>query len=571
MKMNMIAFKDLGTIVKDPGQFVGRKTEMNSLTEGIYHNQLIVGLPRIGKSSLAYQALLKASEQWKLIHSTPFVWIWFDVSQAKSTPKEFFKQLITKIHKKIEPYVFPIENKYFHVSIKGKIDTENICNYFEHIDTYNVRIVVCLDEFDVVRKYLKREHFGCLHAILSSCQNISFIITARRLLVNIEKEVCEDANPSTLHQLFNLTSLKPFNDKEVEDYWNRLEPFLNKQNIRLNEQYKKTAFWYSGHVPFFLDKFNDFFLRHINPNDFEAMMDGIFHDMITVLEQQDLLNPAIQIVCGPFYNCKIQSIEVLRRYGFIRMVSKSDKEELLGYSHGYSENNDNVYVCFSDYFTRRLDRIYKTRAPFWSEWEKALRLLRELLLEYIVQNAGTTWERDGTGPFQEDMKRFKQKDEEDGIPVSDCLLSYLQEKELLMIISVAWHVFEKVFGDYDRFMYKIDEILKVRNHHAHVNMSQISQRQAFLNRITQLCEEVSNMITTWNKEGDGNLEDDYLLPGYTDIVETDEKGFYHVGPYQIAKSLVKDKSLIGHQVTVTSAKFSFSNKGYLYFAKKISW
>ena len=253
--MNDIIFPDFGTYVKNPEQFVGRKAQLERLASAITKNWSIVGLPRMGKSSLAYQAILKAKKDWENTQTIPFVDVWFDVSTTH-TPKAFFNLLIRAIQDTIAVYGFQDLQAYFEAAIKGKLDTLNVESYFKHLDRHNIQVVICLDEFDKVREFLKQHHFGCLHSILSACSHIHFIITSRRFIKSIEKEVCQSRNPSTLYQLFSQITLKPFVQDEMEEYWNRLEPYLRRKNINFDAKYKDTAYWFSGHVPAFLDQFS---------------------------------------------------------------------------------------------------------------------------------------------------------------------------------------------------------------------------------------------------------------------------------------------------------------------------
>lgn len=565
--MNDIIFPDFGTYVKNPAQFVGRKAQLERLVSAITKNWNIVGLPRMGKSSLAYQAILKAKKEWENTQTIPFVDVWFDVSKAH-TPKEFFNLLIRAIQDTITVYGFQDLQAYFEAAIKGKLDALNVENYFKYLDRHNIQVVICLDEFDKVREFLKQHHFGCLHSILSASRHIHFIITSRRFIESIEKEVCQSANPSTLHQLFSPITLKPFDQDEMEEYWNRLEPYLRKKNINFDAKYKDMAYWFSGHVPAFLDQFNDFYLfKGSNTDDFIAMMNGIFNDMVKVLKEQELLNPAIQVVCGPVYDCRHDQIEELKRYGFIRSVSSAEKEDMLGNAQCCE---DKYYICFSDYFTRRLGSVYKTRAPFWPEWEKTLTLIKKVVNDYIIQNAGEDWELNNAGPFQAAMEDGRKKDKSEGIPVSASLVDYLIDRNLLSVISLAWHVFEDVFDmDQAEFEEKLNRILYVRNHHAHGNMQSINEHKHFLEKITGLCVEVSGRIEKWYKEGDGNLKDPKFTSPSGGIVEKDEHSIYHVGPYFLSKPYIDKKGLMGRHIQVLSCKFNNSmNNGYLYYADR---
>lgn len=584
MKKN--AFKDLGTKVKDPEQFVGRKDELQLIVDRIQNeNFLIVGLPRIGKSSLAYQSLNKFIDTWRNEHIEPIVGIWFDVSQVH-TPKEFFNHLTRYVYENALPYIADEDQKekltsYYKNAIKGKVDTCNITTFFGKIDESNIRINIVFDEFDVVKDFLKKNHFGCLHSILDNSKNIRVIITSRRFLENIEKEVCKTANPSVLFQIFTNITLKPFSSNEMDEYWKRIEPFLVENGVNLNQEYKEMAFWYSGHVPFFVDVFNDFYLRRkTDTEEFLYKFDTIFHGMVNILEDQEMLNPVLQVVVGPYYDCTEDQIRDLKRYGFIRKVSLEDKKAITNSEMGYISDKKECYVCMSDYFTRRLKSHYKIEAPFWEEWGKTLFLLRKLLVDYFIQNFGKEWESCNLVPYISEMQSYKNKDIREGIPVSDSLIYYLQERELLRVFQLGWDVFRNLFQDeYPDFNDKINDILYIRNHHAHINLNGLQKRDDILKHRKSICIEIAEKIETGYKNKELNLKDERYRnvdlsnlsnTPYYGKVEEDACGIYHIGPFAISKSYVDNNNMLGRQVYVTVAQLNTSNNGYQYFALRTS-
>ena len=576
--MNKEAFKGLGTKVMDPEQFIGRTYELQLVVNKVRNeNILITGLPRIGKSSLAYQALLSLKHKCKEEGSL-MVDIWFDVSQT-DTPKQFFNQLSRMLHDSVVNYLpedkQKEEKQKYDLAIKGKVDTLNIVNYFSFVDKLGIQIIICFDEFDAVRSIgLERHHCGCLHSILDNVSNIRTIITSKRLLVNLEKIVCSTSNPSKLHSLYNTQIfLKPYNNDELECYWKRLSPYLAEKGISASEQYKSNSEWYSGNVPYFLDIFNDFFLsRNRSAEEFIYRMDQIFHQMVVILEEQGLLSPALQVIVGPFYDCKKDQITELKHYGFIKECSIEEKEENFGITTGLIEN-EKTYVCISDYLTHRFRSAYKLHAPFWPAWENTLLSIKRLVNDYILQNAGSNWESQKSGPFCKQMIIARQKDIDKGIPVSNSLSDYLMERDLIGIITEAWNTFNKVFPmSKDDFVSKMNEILPIRNHLAHVNGGDMSKDKLFMEKKTEVCVEISNLISLWYEKSDKKLCDylinDLVYTPYEDVVEIDNNSNYHIGPYCLVEKI--GAQYLGIRKKVISATFNTQfNSGYLYFANRI--
>ena len=574
----MKQFRSIGKKVMDPEQFVGRVNELEIIEKKILNeNILIAGLPRMGKSSLAYQAILKVKQKYKSI-GKPIIDVWFDVSQTGS-PKEFFNQLIRQVHTEICSIIREDkkeqEEARYKNAITGRFDAENTSSYFLFIDKLSIPIIICLDEFDAVRNIkLERKHFGCLHKILDGVRNITTIITSRRLLINIEKEICKNANPSKLHSLYNTQFyLRPYTPEELNLYWEQISPYFKSCGLNLTKQYIENSAWYSGNVPYFLDKYNDFFMTGTKDSDvFLYMMNQIFNDMTHILEEQNLLQAALQVIIGPFYDCKQEDILDLKRYGFLIECEPNKKEEKFAIYD--SELKDGkTYICFSDYFTRRLKSEYKLHAHFWPEFDKVRTLIRRLVTDYINQNAGDNWEIDKTGPFWKQLVDMRNKDVDMGIPASPKLSDYYMERDLVNIISSAWETFKPVFSlTREEFIDMLNEIMHIRNHHAHGNLKTIEKNKMFLEERTLICIRLSERLSLWFSKSNGNLCDlslkNLCYSPYIGTIERDGNGCYHVGPFSVAKNIGEPK--VGEQVRVMNASFNtFYNNGYLYFASKL--
>ena len=109
-------FADFGSIVYGQ-RFVGREKELNVIAQRVlgdnYGNLAIMGLPRIGKSSLAWHGIMTKKEQ---LQKKKIVPIFFQTGSCRDA-RSFFTQILLCLHdemqmmfddEKYEKYAEPI-------------------------------------------------------------------------------------------------------------------------------------------------------------------------------------------------------------------------------------------------------------------------------------------------------------------------------------------------------------------------------------------------------------------------------------------------------------------------------
>lgn len=106
-----------------------------------------------------------------------------------------------------------------------------------------------------------------------------------------------------------------------------------------------------------------------------AIMLGL-DDMVSTLSKEGLLNTAIQLVIGPYYDVTQVQKEKLLQYGFIKTVSVSQKNVLFSGNQIGPIIGDETFVCFSDFCTLDLYRRYYADVPYISTWSETETMLR---------------------------------------------------------------------------------------------------------------------------------------------------------------------------------------------------
>ena len=131
-------FSDFGKIVQGD-RFIGRKKEINQIQNRLlgknFGNLAIIGLPRVGKSSLAHNALLVHFEN--LINDKIIV-IWFNVGKVK-TSRAFFEQLafdgFNLLSEKFPDDLVSLKKKYQRLK-EAELSEVEYTTYLQHFFRY---------------------------------------------------------------------------------------------------------------------------------------------------------------------------------------------------------------------------------------------------------------------------------------------------------------------------------------------------------------------------------------------------------------------------------------------------
>jgi len=235
------------------GRFEGLKTISKTVTDLPMPNNLaIIGYPRIGKSSLAKQAIIKKKECLIAENKIP---IWIDFS-GFSNREAFFKNLVRYSFEYLKRLGKTIDDE-LKEKASDILDQQkhwddlkyDIELYFEVLRLQGYYTIFVLDEFDEARNKFENnaEAFRMMrHLGYDSEQyGIAFVTTSRRSIRDIE---IQSKVSSTLDGIFSKEYLRMYNEDEICEYFR----LYDEIGIALDNNQKKRIVYYCGGHPYLL-------------------------------------------------------------------------------------------------------------------------------------------------------------------------------------------------------------------------------------------------------------------------------------------------------------------------------
>lgn len=230
-------FSNYGTIVFDE-EFIGRKKAIQTITERVIDTTepgcvSIVGLPRIGKSSLVWHTL-KAPQEKLLQSQKLVVWIGMGVSR---NPEEFFRQIISSTTLAaaeagiLTDAINNIASKAIESGLAWIDFQFHMIRFIKSIRKTGWRLVYVIDEFDAAKTVFKESLFA--YQYLRELHNnpdhrVCFVTTSRRTISEIEIS----AEISNLNGIFHQIYLGMFNNEESIQQFEK----LSRYNIPINDE-----------------------------------------------------------------------------------------------------------------------------------------------------------------------------------------------------------------------------------------------------------------------------------------------------------------------------------------------
>lgn len=512
-------FIDYGGIVYGD-RFVGRKASLRKIEERVlgsaYGNLAIMGLPRIGKSSLAWHAIMDRKNE---LISQKIVPIFFDVGSCKSNV-EFFSKMFSQGYGEFE--FLDIEERYrsFIERVKNDFsagyDRELIRKFFCIVIKMGYRIIYILDEFDHVQNLFDDADFSFLRELSYVPENKICIVTCSRKTIE-DIAAVENKAISSFAGIFSDIRLGMFSKEDVDEYWMHF-----KEDWDVEQEYKDSVQYYAGRHPFLMDQINCNLFTLNEKNDIQANCDSMglmncLDNMISTLEKENLLNPAIQLVVGPYDYVSPKDVEKLLRYGFLKQVDADEKEKLFWGMQIGSIIEEKSFVCFSDYSTLDLYRRYHANVPYRSLWAETENALRCLIKQYLEVKYGQQWEIDFRNVIVKNDPKYDiarwDKNLNDLKSNKTKLLQVFPQmaNEHLVDFSLTSQIFDlfirrdwkwfetNVFGgDRATWNIKFDLLCQVRKPVAHNNPTNTLDLE--IKQARMYCAEVNKAIEKWNQK-----------------------------------------------------------------------
>jgi len=509
--------------------FVGRKSVLAEMHRYVvYPNRIsnyhVVGLPRIGKSSL-----LKAFKEMVLHnhYNLDLIVIYISLDNCKNSEKMWDE--IGHLLRKDLKRKFSSSNKYkvfeeeleFEGIDDNNVDYKYVCSVAKSMKVAGFFGLVLIDEFDNFSNIATKETVGNLRTLFNSADyGIRAVIASRRMVERIEKEVegAVNANVSTLAPIFiNGCKLMMFNEEDMDDYWKSIS---KKIGCNISEKYIQEVQYYVGSHPSLLNLLNGSYWAEKDSHDYigdnsteiklsEELVNKL-HDSFDWAVWRDmkkwqLLRSLILSTWGPDEEIPSEDMSELQRYGVIK------KDQIL------TEPNGPIRIAISRYFTEWMN-LKRYILPFGDEWSKAEGNMRRIVKRFCdelyqgdenkmikhLETKNVNSIEVGVEPRYTAKGRFssmktKMTNNINKYPdMSSSLIDYSDPSDLPEIFfKREWHWFGQIFGNsWNDWREKFSTINEVRNMKSHNNPS-IPQTRIELAK--KYCHEVNEKIESYLK------------------------------------------------------------------------
>lgn len=494
----MNPFADYGRIIHGD-RFIGRKTIVNNIENRIIYpdnpgNLAIIGMHRIGKSSLAHKAIIEQKENLTKKGVLP---VWMGVA-SYDLPSDFFHALVKRCVREMKrlDWLSDTVQDLADYALETEDSWDEIKDFFTEVQAIGYRMLLVLDEFDHARHLFKgNTAFQRLRELADYPDyGFSLVLTSRRSIRDIEQLA---GSTSPFHNIFQVQRLAMFNDEDLAIYFSR----FSEIGIPISEEDKKRVLFYCGAHPYLLEMLGWEIVERFRQNqahgiDIDGAADAIdqsffehYDDMIRLLREDETLNNLFQILFGPVIDIKPTDVTELENYGLIKSTEEGNYVAYSEHFHDYLKLHER-----SAEFT---DEIW----PIWRETEKALREVITITMSGVYGDDWITELEKGRSNLRKifDACREAQQKEEKTFSerASKNLIDFTYPADLFTIIfsKGLWKQhFEPLFGHTTNYWEQRKQLLsKCRNPLAH-NRSETLKPHEF-KTIEAYCTEILDILS----------------------------------------------------------------------------
>ena len=375
---NSNPFASAGTIVEG-NVFVGRQMELRDISERLFGeefgNVAIVGIPKVGKSSLMHNALMANVEELWSKHR--FLVVWYTLKKSseevsKSEKRTIFLRLVSEVYHFLknhqETELMDSLDEYYGIikdqSVVWSEFEQNILYFFEEIVYTGIRVIYCIDEFDYSKDVLGESEYELLREISYRNSNkIAIVTTSRRSIYDIEHYT---GGGSNFYGTFENIYLKPFNKDEHSAQCN----MINKMP---QEDLDKLYTTHGGH-PYLNALVLKNYISNYNLSDsiykFNQVLLRYYTELFYVMEKDDLADKVDKLYCG--YNEGVTE----------------EQEDYIYNCYGiFKEDSDGYIVPYCITFDNVLRQRYREN-PFSLTWPEAERAIRKSISYAMTEEYG---------------------------------------------------------------------------------------------------------------------------------------------------------------------------------------
>lgn len=481
-------YADCGTTITG-ARFVGRKIELQTIANRIFGecgfgSIAVVGLPRIGKTSLVSEAIRVAEERSSVWGRA--VVVRANVGTADSV-SSLFRLLIQDLFDVVCDRGLGedlIVKRIAEVIEAPVVDYVAVRSVFRALRRARLRPVCILDEFDAGRRVFEDQP-QCFHWLRELCSNPDF----KAALVLITKRRLQDVARLAGHQsdywsnVLMTLPLKPLSDGDCLEFLGRLAD----AGVVLNQAQRTQILTLCGNHPFLLDAFAYHAWNVVDAGGrvssgwIERTCGMFLHDYFeqvrTVLDDGPLLAKAVQVFVGPQVDITSADVDALCELG---IALRNEERQLQGFS-----------TSFEEYL-----RVLQRGIEFWPVWRETERALRTVLNRQLRLRFGEDWPsrlckaRPKLKGRVEAWRRMQANEQRRfGNGAEESLLSYTYPQDLYDLMVVDWKELgaPMLGNDRQQWAMKFMVLSKVRSPMAHNRKSVGAGERG---QATGICKEI---------------------------------------------------------------------------------
>lgn len=385
--MNNI-YSDFGNIIEEY-RYVSRvdmekKIRARLIDNPNYGSISVMGMQRIGKSSLAYNLLEGKADQF--LEQKMIV---FRVSMYQfDSVQSFFTELVEQTYAPlcdIDAVTVRMKSAYENAMNKSVEETggKALISFFTAVKAAGYRVICVVDEFDSVRTLFKKypQGFFVLRDLAYEPKNrVGFLFLSRRHVTELEESVGCDDGVSNFSNILSKEFLGMYTDAELGQWYS----YLEQAGVTVDAQFRKELEDIVGRYPYWMDILAFHYIVEAETNSqitlqqvFEAHWDTFyseFRKLFSLLEEQNLLNALYQCVLGPMGDDATKDrIKRLEDYGIIR------------------SQDEKWYCSISKYF-REYMVMREQNIDFYPLWNRTEKLFRAVGAKAFGHTYGADWE-----------------------------------------------------------------------------------------------------------------------------------------------------------------------------------
>lgn len=444
-------------------RFVGRVQLLDRLMDRVVEGRgstAIVGLARIGKSSLAAELLRRASAEKSMSRPS----LVFDASTFENGAA-----IIADWHQQLSR-----SDGGMSASIHQNF---RLLRRHLEIEGHRTGQIVVIDELDAVRYYSDGADFlRLLRELLydPSRTGVAAILCSRRPVARLEQEV---RDISTLAGVLEHLSIGPFDNEEFQ-------ALCSRGSSRVGTEWQKEVWEVSGGHPFLAEMGLCASLRgndSIEAAEFRDQALRYFEKLESFLQDEGLLLELIQGAIGPRVSSNRAASADLQRYGLMRFPRQA-------LSRAFTE--------FLSFAALNLD--------LWGLFGEVEKELRRFINDVLTDSHGINYldiiikKSRGVATSMAEAQRLREVDARKFPSAQEQnLLSYTYPMQLQGIIQAEWQLFKPIMKyDLTYWRPRLELLARVRAPYAHSREEVVPETDVRLAEI--YCREILGVIKEWS-------------------------------------------------------------------------